>query len=288
MKNILSCLLSFYFLTTIFCLCPNGSIEFQNFCYFFYPNATQFFNAELTCNGLNGHLASIHDGFINTFITTESSNYFHDSTTSDFWIGLNSLMSLGNWTWIDNTTSDFNNWAPSEPQNLTQHCAAVTIANSYWTSADCFKTKPFVCEISATPTYPAYINCSEGWIYFEPTHSCYGHDGYGYIVGNRTYGETYCERFKAHLPSIHSYEETKFLLTIAGFFDHAFWTGLISDDNEVTWEWSDKSNVDYLPWGKGYPNRKISSCAGLVYTELLFDDDCTVTHPIICKKSAFS
>uniref|UniRef100_A0A914PEL7 C-type lectin domain-containing protein n=1 Tax=Panagrolaimus davidi TaxID=227884 RepID=A0A914PEL7_9BILA len=125
----------------------------------------------------------------------------------------------GNWSWTDNTTFDFKDWAPTEPQNLTQSCGAVTIQNGYWASDDCFKTKPYVCEVlpalpttvATSPAYPAYMNCSYGFIYFEPTHSCYGRGDYGTYTVNWTTAEAYCEARGSHLVSLHSFEETKFV-----------------------------------------------------------------------------
>uniref|UniRef100_A0A914Z8D7 C-type lectin domain-containing protein n=1 Tax=Panagrolaimus superbus TaxID=310955 RepID=A0A914Z8D7_9BILA len=133
-------------------------------------------------------------------------------------------MSSSNWSWTDNTTFDFKNWAPSEPQNLSMSCSALTIQNGYWASSDCFKIKPYVCEISVpappstTQSYPVYMNCSAGWAYFEPTHSCYGHDGYGKITNNWTESEKLCLSQGAHLVSLHSYDELKFVSSIFHHF----------------------------------------------------------------------
>lgn len=106
---------------------------------------------------------------------------FFESTDSSFWIGLNALIVPGNWSWTDNTTLDYTKWALSEPKNISTSCGAVTIQNSFWISDDCFKVKPFVCEVPSMtlstispatttyPSHPAYINCTPGWLYFEQT-----------------------------------------------------------------------------------------------------------------------
>uniref|UniRef100_A0A914P213 C-type lectin domain-containing protein n=1 Tax=Panagrolaimus davidi TaxID=227884 RepID=A0A914P213_9BILA len=167
------------------------------------------------------------------------------------------------------------------------NCGALTVKSGLWDSDDCFKTKPYVCEISATPSYPAYMNCSEGWLYFEPTHSCYGNDGYSSRHDTWTVAEQYCEKQNAHLPSIHSYDEMRFLTTTSHFTNDAgLWTGLTSNDNEVTWKWSDGSPVDYLPWASGYPRLNVSSCVYL-YNNLIFDYTCTYSfYYFVCKKPA--
>jgi hypothetical protein len=61
--------LLYCFLSTVYAACPAGSIQFQNFCYVFEANALSLPSAELACNGMNGNLASVHDGFTNAVIT---------------------------------------------------------------------------------------------------------------------------------------------------------------------------------------------------------------------------
>jgi C-type mannose receptor len=216
-------------------------------------------------------------------------------------------MTPGNWSWTDNSTFDFKEWAASQPQNLSMSCASITSQTGLWKSDDCFKTKPYVCAVpvsttttsttstttsttttTTTPPHPAYMNCSEGWMYFEPTYSCYGVDGYdGWNKYNTdwTDAENYCQSVGAHLVSLHSYEETKFVSTLIEFALPYAWTGLYSNDNEKTWRWSDGSSVDYLPWGSGLPNLNISSCAALL-AENMSDWDCTQSFFTVCKKSA--
>uniref|UniRef100_A0A914Z8F6 C-type lectin domain-containing protein n=1 Tax=Panagrolaimus superbus TaxID=310955 RepID=A0A914Z8F6_9BILA len=165
-----------------------------------------------------------------------------------------------------------------------------------WSSDDCFKQKPFVCEIpqsfaattpnlSTTKSYPAYKNCSDGWSYFEATHSCYGTDN----IGNNTYtwadAEKLCLNQSAHSVSLHTPEEAQFVSEILNFAVDFVWTGLYSDDNEVTWHWTDGSPVDYLPWYHDYPYLKAPSCA-YIYDEHIFDNPCEINYFAICKRSA--
>uniref|UniRef100_A0A914PGM1 C-type lectin domain-containing protein n=1 Tax=Panagrolaimus davidi TaxID=227884 RepID=A0A914PGM1_9BILA len=135
------------------------------------------------------------------------------STEDDFWIGANKLMAHGNWSWADGTSLDFTDWKRGEPQNITgSDCVALSIGEGYWSANDCFKNKSYVCAVPITtpvPTLPPFTNCSEGYTYFQPTHSCYGT-----VFGrktNFTTAEKYCESVGAQLPSIHSYEEDHFL-----------------------------------------------------------------------------
>ena len=45
--------------------CPPGSIEYNSICYIFNQTESGFYKAELSCIQAGGHLASIHDAFVN-------------------------------------------------------------------------------------------------------------------------------------------------------------------------------------------------------------------------------
>uniref|UniRef100_A0A914Q7X5 C-type lectin domain-containing protein n=1 Tax=Panagrolaimus davidi TaxID=227884 RepID=A0A914Q7X5_9BILA len=148
-------------------------------------------------------------------------NYMHESTISDIWIGATNLLTNGKWNWTDGSGFDFTDWKQKEPQNTTDsNCASMSLTDEYWTSQNCNEQKPFVCQLSSsfytttsyttTPKYPLTANCSLGWTYFAPTHSCYGVNVGGYIA-NWTAAETYCQNNGAHLPSFHSYAEYEYL-----------------------------------------------------------------------------
>uniref|UniRef100_A0A914YMA8 C-type lectin domain-containing protein n=1 Tax=Panagrolaimus superbus TaxID=310955 RepID=A0A914YMA8_9BILA len=292
MRSIQVIFFFFHFITLIFGLCPNESIEWQNACYSFHSESTSFTNAEIACNNFSGHLTSIHNGFVNSLLAGQAANHhLNKSTVVDFWIGLNSLMIPGNWSWMDNSTYDFKNWASSEPKNLSMSCAAEIFQSGDWSSDDCLKLKPYVCEIpqiltTTTEKYPRYMNCSPGWIYFEKTHSCFGDIGIGRHMLNWTEGEEWCIKSNGgHLPTFHSYEEAKFISFFADVYGQDFWVGLYSLDNEVSWKWSDDSSFNYRPWANGYPKRNISSCVAL-WDKQIRDYDCQTRFNTICKRSA--
>uniref|UniRef100_A0A914Q5W2 C-type lectin domain-containing protein n=1 Tax=Panagrolaimus davidi TaxID=227884 RepID=A0A914Q5W2_9BILA len=141
-------------------------------------------------------------------------NILHESTMSDLWIGATKLLSNGNWNWTDGADFNYKDWKLKEPQNATDlNCASMSLDDDYWASKNCNELKPYVCQILAStpaPTYPPIANCSHGWSYFAPTHSCYGVNENGYIA-NWTAAETYCQNNDAHLSSIHSYYELQYL-----------------------------------------------------------------------------
>uniref|UniRef100_A0A914PLJ8 C-type lectin domain-containing protein n=1 Tax=Panagrolaimus davidi TaxID=227884 RepID=A0A914PLJ8_9BILA len=194
-------------------------------------------------------------------------------------------MHAGNWSWIDNSVFDFNDWNKGEPQNAGA-CIAVSMANGSWSSQDCFKPKPFVCNVTPTPTSAPYIQCPLGWAYFTKTESCYGAGNIPHQKMTWEEAEERCEEQQAHLVSIHSYEEYLFCESYDLYaWGGPFWTGLRSDDGGKTWKWSDDTPFDYQYWGDGAP-KATDGCAtcGL---EKLTVKNCSEIYLFICKKSAF-
>ena len=213
--------------------CPNGAIEWQSECYHFRSNLTAFINAEQDCIGFGGHLASIHNGFTNAFLARkfqdirgsleffwihcfadllktgffleQSTLHFTDSSVSDFWLGGSTLIKPGTWSWTDGSFFDFTE-LPNGQNASGEACLSLSMSNGYWNTVDCFKPKPYVCRVSEIPDPPPFYNCSLGWIYFEPTHSCYG------ISRFAEWKETEldCRNRGGNLTSIHSDEETYF------------------------------------------------------------------------------
>ena len=77
-------------------------------------------------------------------------------------------------------------------------------------------------------------------------------------------------------------------LAFGYILSYNFWTGLYSSNNERTWQWSDGSPVDYLPWASGSPMGHASTC-GFMYANglaQLMDADCSNLRYIVCKKAA--
>uniref|UniRef100_A0AC35GGT4 C-type lectin domain-containing protein n=1 Tax=Panagrolaimus sp. PS1159 TaxID=55785 RepID=A0AC35GGT4_9BILA len=84
--------------------------------------------------------------FDNSFLANQALLQF--SLNNDFWFGANNHITSGNWSWMDQTIFDFSDWDKNQPQNsFGTNCGAMIIQGGYWISDDCFKLKPFVCEI---------------------------------------------------------------------------------------------------------------------------------------------
>uniref|UniRef100_A0AC34GGP5 C-type lectin domain-containing protein n=1 Tax=Panagrolaimus sp. ES5 TaxID=591445 RepID=A0AC34GGP5_9BILA len=122
--------------------------------------------------------------------------------------------------------------------------------------------------------------CSGAFVYFEPTNSCYG--VFSYQLDQKwSNAESYCESFGGHLVSVHSYAEFRLIGAFAAYGKYAPWSGLFSNDGGRSWQWSDRSPVDYLPWQPGYPSGS-GPCVALSHSGLI-NSDCNGEQPMICK-----
>ena len=91
--------------------------------------------AEANANALGGHLVTINDADENEWLSTRVRDeiiqkyslefgYGSESYTAEEWrynplIGYSDVMSEGNWIWADNSSSEYTNWYPGEPNSST-------------------------------------------------------------------------------------------------------------------------------------------------------------------------
>ena len=92
----------------LFAACSAGSIQGNHptDCYLVYSSPSNWVAAEEAC--LNGHLTSISDVFQNAFLQKVIKSLL--SYADGVWIGGNTLITPGNWTWSDRTPLIYTNW----------------------------------------------------------------------------------------------------------------------------------------------------------------------------------
>uniref|UniRef100_A0A914Y4P8 C-type lectin domain-containing protein n=1 Tax=Panagrolaimus superbus TaxID=310955 RepID=A0A914Y4P8_9BILA len=210
---------------------------------------------------------------------------FQNSTVETIWIGAYSLESTNKWIWMDNTEFNFNNWGKGQPQT-DQNCVSMRLMTGKWESSACAGAKPFICQIKHDPFPITY--CPLGWIYYQPTRSCYGMTFRGQkypIVSTWTAANEYCKNLGSVLPSFHDINEFYVLQAFIISAMRPIWIGLQSIDNSNTWAWSDGSAVDYLPWKKdyGFPLTMDISC-GMANISFIENYDCNTKAWVICKQ----
>jgi hypothetical protein len=287
--------------------CPKGTYEWQGKCYYFEKKPTGFPEAEAKCNTLGGHLPSIHDGFTNALITEHArDNFGKNASTVDFWIGLSNIVTPTNLSWIDGTAVDFSDWDKKQPGNFGPNsCGAITLKNGLWRVNSCFGMKMYVCEVdknmfngtTASPqgttttqgpmqTTAGTGSCSGNYTYFAGSNSCYGvfftqeQDGKSWNDA-----EAFCVGLGGHLASIHGQAEFDFIMNF-NYPANSFywpWTGLSSQDQGQTWQWSDGSSNSDIPWASGEPDTTDPYYCAFATSIGVENLDCPEQAAALCK-----
>uniref|UniRef100_A0AC34G5L9 C-type lectin domain-containing protein n=1 Tax=Panagrolaimus sp. ES5 TaxID=591445 RepID=A0AC34G5L9_9BILA len=315
------------FLTCVFSTCPNGMVQSltdETNCYLFQFQTESYLDAKEICTEFNGHLASIHDMFINVFIAEQAKHFFK----SNFWFGLTDLKSKGNWSWIDETQLNFVDWDKGQPQNMSGFdCAEVILNSGKWQTGNCFDEKPYVCMVKAlsvtstikttaletthkltsstsptkqriTTTLPTQTSsrpslCSDKWIYYNFTGACY--------IVMKTHADSWfdarniCLGKGGDLVSIHNQKEKDFVSDLvppnSGIYCEYASIGLYFNATQNNWAWTDNTPFNIAFWGPGWPRKGYYGCASS-WNDLSCQSPrglwgttfCEETEQFICKK----
>ncbi|KAL5010617.1 hypothetical protein ScPMuIL_012922 [Solemya velum] len=188
-----------------------NSVAYDASCYLFVDDKKNWNEADDFCIQNGGHLVTVHDRFIQSFL---ASQLF--SRTDDHWIGLS-----GNDTykWRDGSTVDFTHWARNYPVSDQGSCGAMVIEHpiGFWKTLSCLEEKPFICEFTREgftrmpeveeTTVPIQLPpCLDGWKEYE---------GYCYKAFLTRLpwvtARDNCQNIGGDLMSLHSRADTNFL-----------------------------------------------------------------------------
>uniref|UniRef100_A0AC34FQC9 C-type lectin domain-containing protein n=1 Tax=Panagrolaimus sp. ES5 TaxID=591445 RepID=A0AC34FQC9_9BILA len=260
---------------------------FDNSCYYWADNSN-WQKGEDFCVKQNSHMVSIHSKDEIAFIKS-----IHNE---DFWTGLysndNPIDWNSNWQYTDSSTVDYISWVdPFYPSHNGFKC--VRTSGIQFTNIDCSTVLTVFCKKAsnnAIITTPSVIttpkpngNCLNGWSYNSKTQFCY----FVTYAGNFSTMEDYCKTFKnGHLSSFHDADEFSYLNSLAhvqGNYNR--WVGLYSDDNAMSWQFTDGTPFDYRPWASGYPQRNQNACASSYsyYLQLWNAYPCSSEFSGVCK-----
>ena len=282
--------------TTTIGTCESGWSLFENKCYRFSSEATDWANAKYICECGGADLVAIsseaEDAFVNSLIGSEES-----------WIGLNDLATQETYVWTDGTTFSYDNWNTNQPSNTNnkQDCVKIK-TNGKWDDVTCKKEIKYVCEKGdssmtrkpSTCTTPAPTtgtstvsttqspNCDVGW---------YHHQGKCYKVmpeklsWEEARKSCSCKE-SAELGSITTAEEQAVARRLIS--DNT-WIGATDIETEDTFVWSDgttfvRSDYDSF-WGQGQPNNAGDQDCVYLKSDGLWDDAvCSTRRQYLCEK----
>ncbi|KAE9552703.1 hypothetical protein FO519_004069 [Halicephalobus sp. NKZ332] len=114
-------------------------------CFQIFNDSKIFIDAELYCNGLGGHLASIHSGFDNMLITGKARSIIGENST--LFTGGNNLQSQNTWQWVDMESMDYTDFDFPMESDPYKNCLQIFTDHGKWKAGDCYTAASFVCEV---------------------------------------------------------------------------------------------------------------------------------------------
>ncbi|XP_026888044.2 macrophage mannose receptor 1-like isoform X2 [Electrophorus electricus] len=239
--------------------------------------------ARRQCRADDADLASVLDS-----ITQALTILRIDRSKQPMWIGLNSILTGGQYRWVDNWMLSYVNWGKGEPSQ-NQACVYID-TDGYWKTANCSNTYYSFCKRSlvVAPTEPPQLsgNCPEPkqhktWIPFRG--HCYAF--LAYKKENWAHATVECIRMGASLVSVEDGLESQFIhknIEILQDESPSFWIGM-HRSYEGNWMWIGNAVVDYTSWGPRMPGSHgdcvdVKSDSGLWFTS-----PCSNFKSFICK-----
>uniref|UniRef100_A0A8C8RN29 C-type lectin domain-containing protein n=1 Tax=Pelusios castaneus TaxID=367368 RepID=A0A8C8RN29_9SAUR len=250
--------------------CQRGWKRHGFYCYLVGPTFVTFSEANKTCEGSGGYLATVEDrneeAYLISLVGPRPEKYF--------WIGLSDVEEQGTFKWTNSEAVLYTHWNSAMPGRKSG-CVAMETGNAAgsWDVLDCEKTAKFLCKewaegVTHPPiplTAPAPI-CPEGWDSRNNISSCFkifvreGNQKKSWFEA-----EDFCREIGGHLITINSREVQHLIWQMVldkGFLFQRFWMGLVYLNPDEGYTWTDGSPVIYQNWNEGEPNndRGIEHC----------------------------
>ncbi|XP_063180850.1 C-type lectin-like [Chroicocephalus ridibundus] len=129
--------------------CPKNWIQYRGSCYGYFNTRMTWAEAEEECNryGPMGHLASIHSEGAAMVLARYVDKEMKGVNT---WIGLQDEEHTRKWKWSDDSTYNYERWAPGQPNNLwdREDCVVLDAYSGFklWHDYPCDDKFPFLCR----------------------------------------------------------------------------------------------------------------------------------------------
>ncbi|CAJ0576102.1 unnamed protein product, partial [Mesorhabditis spiculigera] len=209
-----------------------------------------FNQAGQICSLIGGRLIQTKNQFENIVAGSQLFDVLAGKST---FIGIRRIN--GTWSYADGTPLTFQKWKSANETNQVGFDCAMMQGNDFsWYSTKCELKWPFIC------TFPDGRdgNCPNGWKFYQRTISCYWtpNVNWNQPLNISLYdGEQRCQAQGAHLVSIHSDQENRFVLNLVASVREnqnvqncdrkPFNQVLIGLNGTGTEHWTDGSAFDY-------------------------------------------
>ncbi|XP_054027247.1 macrophage mannose receptor 1 [Dryobates pubescens] len=236
--------------------CKKGWSRYSTYCYFIGHDSARFAEAQATCQGEEGHLATVESRYEQAYLTSlvglRPDKYF--------WLGLSDTEEQGTFKWASGEAVSFTHWDAAMPGN-NPGCVAMRTgtAAGLWHVLDCETKQKYICKQwakSATaPPLPATApapTCPEGWSSNHHSSSCLKIFCRS-ATRRKSWLEArdFCRHMGGDLATTNSKEEALVLKQAMqdGHCKYEIaWLGLYSLNPEEGFAWSDGSPVKYISW----------------------------------------
>lgn len=215
-------------------------------------------DAKKHCENDNSNLASLRTEWTNAYVELLAL-----TLNAPLWIGLNKEETQGYFKFIDGWHLTFSNWDQYEPSR-DKPCVYVD-KEGKWRTAFCNQTMNSVCMRSTdvppveSTVFPGHCpEDTQEWFHDSYTWLPYQGNCYLFVTDEIEWADaaSSCVRHGGVLASIKDPSEQKFLQSnIQQFKDShtSFWVGLFKT-HKGTWQWLDKTVLDYINWAEDEPD----------------------------------
>ncbi|XP_075385782.1 lymphocyte antigen 75 [Tenrec ecaudatus] len=231
-------------------------IPFQNSCYNFMIAKSRYLaktqgEVHSQCQKLNpkSHILSIRDEKENNFVLEQLLHLNYMAS----WVLLGIIYEKNSLMWSDKTMLSYTNWRAGRPAAKNDKFVAGLSTDGLWD----FQTFNFIKERVYFQQH-SIIACKIEMVDYKEEYNstlpqCIAHENgiYHVIQKKVTWYEALnlCSQSGGHLASVHDQKDQLFLEDITKRDGFPLWVGLSSHDgSESSFEWSDGSAFDYIPW----------------------------------------
>lgn len=248
--------------------------------------------ADFFCQALGAQLASFYHYEEQVFVKQLLSTMFEGTEARWFWMGLNKRdpEDPGAWEWSDSTPVMTSFIEDKNEEDDRRDCAVYSDLTNTLMPQPCDAKHEWICKLARgyeliKPYW--YTEQSEPWVFYR---------GAEYLLAKQPFDwdavSLACQMMGAHLLSIHSREELRFIkerLKRLSLGPTDWWIGLSIPQSGEEVRWSDHTDVDFQNWAEGSDPRKAGLCVTMSSsTGKWSTTKCGDLHGYVCKRNTVS